>query len=133
MNLTYKISKNQTSIGQTLDIFDKDINIRVGIFEFHKLPEYPDVIEIDRLYIKTKFQKQGIGTFIVKSIFEHFKPNMIIACCLSVQFWLKLGFQYSPEKWGMGYYECLRTDFIFKSIDNRIKQLENEIEELYKD
>jgi predicted GNAT family acetyltransferase len=118
MKLTYTLSKNQTTTGKTFYIWNEN-NFRVGIFEFHKLPEYPDIIEIDKLYIKTKYQKQGIGTYVVNSIFEKYKPNIIIACCLSVQFWLKIGFQFTPEKWGVGYYECLRKNFLKKKKEKQ--------------
>jgi predicted GNAT family acetyltransferase len=124
MNLKFTPSKTQLSIGQTFDVFDED-NIMVGIFQFHKLLEDKNIIEIDRLYIKKKYQRKGIGTYIVKSIFAKYKPEKIIACCLSVGFWLSMGFLYMPDKWGWGYYECLRSNFLKKKKEIQ-KQLQKQ-------
>jgi hypothetical protein len=124
MNLKFIPSKTQLSIGRTFDVLNED-NIMVGIFQFHKLLEHKNIIEIDRLYIKKKYQRKGIGTYIIKSIFAKYKPERIIACCLSVGFWISLGFQFMPDKWGLGYYECVRSDFLKKKKEIQ-KQLQKQ-------
>jgi len=124
MRLVFKLAKIQDVVGQTFDVYDAEKNNNVGVFQYHKMPEYLRligvVIEIDRLYVKKKYQRKGIGTFVVKSIFEKYNPKIIIACCLSVPFWQKLGFKYMQDKWGLGYYECKKVDFFKKQKEKEL-------------
>jgi hypothetical protein len=79
----------------------------VGELIYHKLPDHDSVIEIDLLEVYETHWKKEIGRYAVNYIKQKYSPKIIIACCLSVRFWMKIGFFYAPEKWGASYYELI--------------------------
>lgn len=83
----------------------------IGLFEFHSVDK--KTIEIDRLYLNKENQKQGIGSFLIKYLFETY-PNaqqiVVYPSPPSEGFWVR----YTSEVDSQGNFWISRSNFMTK-------------------